>query len=117
MTETITPSSAASRIIDPRINIRLTNGKSLIGQLEHFVTAKSLVVFDDENLVPKMLTVTAAEAPDAHAALGADEVLLRNWTDMRGAPAALADYGTVELTGQEVNVGPFRLQALVARML
>jgi hypothetical protein len=117
MAEKLTPSSPNSRIIDPSITLRLTSGKSLSGRLEYFIPSKNLVVFDDDSLEPVTLTVLVAEAPTEHAALGSDEVLLRNWTALRGAPAALADLGIVALTGQEVSVGLFRLQALVARLL
>ncbi|MCI4659760.1 hypothetical protein [Cryobacterium zhongshanensis] len=117
MVEKLTPSSPNSRIIDPGITLQLANGKSLTGRLEYFIPSKNLVVFDDDSLEPVTLTVLVAEAPSEHAALGSDEVLLRNWTDLRGAPAALAGVGIVELTGQEVKVGMFRLQALVARLL
>lgn len=118
MSQITTPTSAASRVLDSRISLMLANGKTLTGALEHFnPPAKSLVVFDDENFIPTMLTVLAAEAPLAHIALADDEVLLCNWTELRGVPAALVDQGLVELTGVEVSVGMFRLQALVARVI
>jgi hypothetical protein len=107
----------ATRVIDPSITIPLANGKAVTGRLEHFAGPKSLVVFDDESLAPVLLTVPASEAPEHHAALDADQVLLRNWTDLRGAGDALVDQGIVALTGEEVSIGMFRLQAFVARVL
>lgn len=105
------------KVLDPDISLVLATGKTLTGRLEHFVGSKSLVIFEEESLAPAQLTVLKAEAPDAYAALATDEVLLRNWTDMRGVAAALVDSSIVELTGQEVRVGTFRLHALVARVL
>lgn len=107
----------ASQIIAPCITFPLANGKTLTGRLEHFRATKSLAIFDDEGLAPSLLTVPRNDAPAEHGALEPDEVLLRNWTDMRGTAEALATLGLVELTGQEVSVGMFRLQALVARVL
>jgi hypothetical protein len=112
-----TAAAPASRVIDPRISITLANGTSRDGRLEYFIPSKQLVVFADDELLSQALTVKVADAPDAYAALQADEVLLRNWTELRGAAASLVDQGIVELTGVEVPVTTFRLQALVARVL
>jgi hypothetical protein len=106
-----------TRVLSPRIDLIMANGNTLTGRLENFLAAKSLVIFDDEDLVPKVLTVSSLEAPAEHAALEADQVLLRNWTEMRGAAASLADQGIIHLTGDAVGVGMFKLQALVARVL
>ena len=116
MKESITP-ALRDRVIDATAELELANGKTLAGSLEYFPNGHTLVVLDEDGLEPTQLTVTAADAPVEHAALAADEVLLRNWTETRGVPASLAKQGIVELTGTEVKVGPFRLQAFVARVL
>lgn len=109
--------SNTARVLAPNVELQLSGGRTLAGRLEHFPAGKSLVIFDENELAPTQLTVLAAEAPGAHAALEDDQVLLRNWTDARGAAEALAGQGVIELTGEEVKVGMFGLQALVARVL
>jgi hypothetical protein len=104
-------------VLAGNISIPLPGGADLNGRLEYFIGAKSLVLFDDDALEPVLLTINAAEAPEAHAALEADQVLLRNWTSMRGVPEILVNSKLVELTGEEVRIGTFQLQALVARVL
>ena len=110
-------SAPVSRVIQPSASLMLSNTKILAGRLEYFPTGKSLVVFGEDGLLAQALTVPKADAPVETDALAPDEVLLRNWTDMRGAGAALANQGLVELTGREVQIGMFKLQALVARVL
>jgi hypothetical protein len=107
------------RVIDSHVELPLPSGKTVSGQLEHAPGGRSLFVIDtdQEAIDPTLLTVRRADAEEATAALAADEVLLRNWTDLRGAPEALAELGAVELTGEAVKVGQFGLQALVARVL
>ena len=112
-----TTTAPASRVIDPRVSIRLANGSDLAGRLEYFIPSKQLVVFAYDDLLAQALTVKVADAPEAYDALAPDEVLLRNWVELRGAAASLVDQGIVELTGVEVPVGTFRLHALVARVL
>lgn len=108
------------RIIDSEVALTLPSGRVISGQLEHATTNKSLFLIDvDPEAVsaPVLLTVPKGEAEDATTALEPDQVLLRNWTELRGAPEALAEAGLVQLTGEEVRVGLFGLQALVARVL
>lgn len=107
------------RIIDSQVELALPEGRALSGQLEHSPTGHSLFLIDldKEVMDPVVLTVSKRDAPDAIDALEPDQVLLRNWTELRGAPEALAEAGLVELTGEEVRVGLFGLQALVARVL
>lgn len=110
--------SDASRVLNKSITLPLASGKSLTGRLEHFSGPKSLVIFSDDSLEPVLLTVpTTHESEEAYDALEPDQVLLRNWTELRGVHEALVDQGVVELTGQEVSIGMFRLQAFVARLL
>lgn len=106
-----------SRVLKDDISLVLPAGQKLTGKLEHFPAAKSLVISDEAGFVPVLLTVPISEAPEAHDALLPGHVLLRNWTDRRGVGEALARHQLVELTGQEVKVGLFQLQALVARVL
>jgi hypothetical protein len=107
------------RVINSDVELQLPSGQTLSGQLEHASAARSLFIIDldPEAIDPTLLTVRRSEAEEATAALAPDEVLLRNWTELRGAPEALVQLGAVELTGQEVKVGLFGLQALVARVL
>jgi hypothetical protein len=110
--------SDAAQVLDSNITLPLASGKSLTGRLEHFSGPRSLVIFNDDSLEPVLLTVpNTAETAGAYAALEPDQVLIRNWTELRGAPDALATEGIVELTGQQVSIGMFRLQAFVARLL
>lgn len=103
-------------MINPKVTLELPNG-TIKGSLEYFAGSKALAVFNEDDLGAKQLTVLPAQAPDEHAALADDEVLLQNWTELRGVADALVEQGVVELTGKEVQVGTFRLRALVARVL
>lgn len=114
---TTEPAAPTALILAPAITFPLANGRILSGRLEYFRASKSLAVFDDEALTPSLLTVPVADVPAEHEALGADEVLLRNWTEMRGTAEALVQLGIVELTGQTLRVGVFGLHAVVARVL
>lgn len=105
------------RVIDSKVSLPLANGTALTGSLEYFPGPKALAIFGEDDLGPKQLTVMSTEAPAEHIALADDEVLICNWTDMRGVADALVSQGIVELTGKEVAVGIFRLQAFVARVL
>ncbi|ROR76101.1 hypothetical protein SAMN06295974_3751 [Plantibacter flavus] len=111
---TLTP----TRVIDENVSIHLTSGAVITGRLEHMPGAKVLAVFDDNRLDgPAVLTVRESEARAEHSELADDEVLIRNWTNMRGVGDALVQLGIVELTGKEVLVGTFQLQAFVGRVL
>mgnify|MGYP001499118887 CR=1 FL=1 len=92
-------------------------GKEITGNVEYYPDAKSLVIFHNDGWDALLLTVPRDEAGDAADALDPDQVLLRNWTEHRGIGEQLAAQGLLELTGDEVKVGMFRLQALVARVL
>lgn len=98
------------------IELTLANGDIIAGRLEHFPHSRTLALFDAEELHPIPLTVPVADAPEATANLAEDEVLLRNWTEHRGIPEQLADHGLVGLTDEQVQVGMFRLQAIVAKI-
>lgn len=108
--------TTTSRVLDQMVELTLADGTVHVGRLEHFPAGKSLSLFDDEFVDPILLTVPASEAPAETAALADDHVLLRNWTEHRGVPEQLAETGLVGLTDEEVKVGMFRLQALVARV-
>lgn len=108
--------TTTSRVLDQMVELTLADGTVIAGRLEHFPDGKSLILFDDEAVDPYVLTVPAAEAPAETGALAPDQVLLRNWTEHRGVPEQLAETGLVGLTDEEVKVGIFRLQALVARV-
>ena len=43
--------------------------KSLTGDVDHYPEVRAIVVMSEDGLVPVMLTVRAAEAPDEHALL------------------------------------------------
>lgn len=103
-------------ILDQNVELTLADGKVIAGRLEHFPSGRSLILFDDEEIDPIPLSVPATEAPEATAALAEDQVLLRNWTEHRGVPEQLASYGLVGLTDDQVGVGMFRLQAIVAQV-
>lgn len=109
--------TTTSRVLHPMLELERSDGKLMVGRLEHFPEAKGLILFDDEELSPIPLTVPAGEAPDAHAALGDGQVLLRNWTEHRGVPDQLASHGLVGLTDEQVQVGMFRLHAVIANVL
>jgi hypothetical protein len=117
MTDAQTAPAPRDRILDRDVELQLASGKTIQGSLEYFPSGKSLVVLDEDGLEPSQLTVTAAEAPEIHRELAPDQVLLRNWTDHRGAPKSLAEKGFVELVDETVTVGMFRLNAVVARVL
>lgn len=106
-----------SRVLDQMVELTLADGKVIAGRLEHFPEGRSIVLFDDEEVDPIPLTVSAGEAPEATAALDEDHVLLRNWTEHRGVADQLVDCGLVGLTDEQVQVGMFRLQALVAKIV
>lgn len=103
-------------VLDPFVELTLADGKVVAGRLEHFPASRSLVLFDDEAIDPIQLSVAMAEAPTETAALDEEHVLLRNWTEHRGVPEQLAGTGLVGLTDEQVQVGLFRLQALVAKV-
>lgn len=109
--------TATSRVLDAHLELELTNGTVYVGRLEYFPHSKSLTLFDDEITDPLLLTVPVAEAPVETAALPDDHVLLRNWTEHRGIADQLVTNGLVGLTDEQVAVGMFRLQGLVARVL
>lgn len=105
-----------SRVIHNLCGVSRRQGADLEGRLEHFPEAHSLVMFDEEELTPVVLTVTEKEAPEAFAQLAEDEVLVANWAERRGVADSLVENGFVQLTGAEAKVGPFGLQALVAEV-
>lgn len=106
-----------SRVLDPSVQLITEHARSILGRLEYFPGSRTLVVLDDIDTDPCVLTVLATEAPELYAELAPDEVLLANWTDRRGVPESLAALGFVQLTGRSVKVGMFGLEALVARLL
>lgn len=88
--------------------------KSLTGDVDHYPEARAIVVMPEGGLAPVMLTVRAAEAPDEHALLAEDEVIVADWTDRRGAADALVALGLVEKV-REITVqvpGDGRLASL-----
>jgi len=105
-----------SRVLAIDLDLSLPGGGRLQGRLEHFPQGRSLVVFDEDGITLTPLTVPIADAGEHHAQLGPNEVLLRNWTDLRGVAAALVAQGHIELTGREVRIGDFRLEGLIARV-
>ena len=109
-------SDVRDKIIAQHVEIERPRGKSVTGTLEHFPTGRMLAVTDDVDHDPFLLTATAAEAPEAVAALEPDEVVLTNYVETRGIPAWLAEHGYVELR-HEVRIGIFNLQAVVAKVL
>lgn len=106
----------AARVLDHNFELETPGGTTLRGSLEHFPQSRTVVVFGDDGLTTTPLTVSATESKERPAPLNADEVLLRNWTDLRGVPQELAKKGLIELTGEAVHIGQFRLEALVARV-
>lgn len=105
-------------ILKTGLTLTVASGKELSGRLEYFTAPRSLVLFDDDSLEPVLLTVpNTAESAEAYAALADGQVLIRNWTELRGIADALVAQGVVELTGDEVRIGTFQLQAFVARLL
>ncbi|MCY1718439.1 hypothetical protein OVA26_16005 [Microbacterium sp. SL62] len=104
------------RLVSADVELTLSTKKVIAGRLEHSPSARSLVLFDPEELDPILLSVAAGEAPLETAALDADHVLLRGWTEHRGVPEQLHEDGLVVLTGEEVQIGLFRLRAAVARV-
>ncbi|WP_311245407.1 MULTISPECIES: hypothetical protein [unclassified Microbacterium] len=113
----MTTTTTTSRVLDPHLEIELADGTIHVGRLEYFPDGKSLTLFDDEVTDPVLLTVPVTEAPIETAALPDDHVLLRNWTEHRGVPEQLASNGLIGLTDEQVAVGMFRLQGLVAKVL
>lgn len=109
-------SDVRDKIIAQHIEIERPRGKTITGALEHFPTGHMLAITDDVDHDPFPLTATAAEAPAAVAALAPDEVVLTNYVETRGIPAWLAEHGYVELKN-EVRIGMFGLQAVIARVL
>jgi len=105
-----------SRVLSNATVVERRNGDGYEGKVEYFPEVRSIVMFDDEELAPVVLTVNEKEAPEAFAQLGEDEVLIANWAERRGVAASLVEQGLVQLTGAEAKVGPFGLQALVAEV-
>lgn len=70
--------------------------RTLTGDVDHYPDVRAIVVMAEDGLVPTMVTVRAAEAPDEHALLAEDEAIVADWTDRRGAADALVALGLVE---------------------
>lgn len=109
-------SDVRDKVLVQHIEIERPRGKPITGSLEHFPTGHMMAITDDVDHDPFVLTATAAEAPEAVAALAPDEVVLTNYVETRGIPAWLAEHGYVELR-RELRIGTFGLQAVVARVL
>ena len=109
-----------SEVLNRDIGLELPGGRILRGRLEYFPQGATLAIFssdDDLNTDITVLTVKTEEIPLTYSAPSPRHVLICNWTDSRGVASALVDAGVIELTGQEIRVGVFSMQALVARVL
>lgn len=102
------------RILDDTFRYTTPAGTALRGNLEHFPAVRRMVIFGDSGVDVILLTVNNDEHTKP---LQLDEVLLSNWSELRGVPQELAARGHIELTGETVHIGQFRLEALVARVL
>jgi len=99
--------------------------RSVTGRLEMFASSKTLAFFPDEDpnelagmyLGPIVITVRADKAPEAHAALLDDEILLDEWTTLREVKMHLVNRGIIELTGKTTQVGLFRVETPIVRVL